>query len=132
MRFSIALANGCFDLFHYGHYLHLKAASRLADKLIVSVTLDECVNKGPGRPVFTHHQRADILRELRCVDGVILCKNALDALEHVNPDIFVKGSDYQRLEPEHEAYCKAHGIQIAFTNEPKFSSSRILDGLGRD
>lgn len=35
---KIVLAHGCFDIFHYGHLMHLKAAKALGDYLVVSVT----------------------------------------------------------------------------------------------
>ena len=38
-----ALANGVFDLLHYGHVLHLQQARKMADKLVVSITADAFV-----------------------------------------------------------------------------------------
>lgn len=123
------LANGVFDVFHYGHLRHLKAASRLGDSLTVSVTNDLFVNKGPGRPVFTHHQRAAVIRALRCVDDVIIVDGLMEALE-ILPDILVKGKEYKgKMEPEHLAYCKKHKIKIVFTDEPTYSSTEILREL---
>ena len=55
----IGLAHGCFDLLHYGHVAHLEAARALCDELVVCVTPDAFVNKGPNRPVFTAEQRAN-------------------------------------------------------------------------
>ena len=49
---SIALCHGVFDLVHPGHVRHLNAASQQADILVVTVTADKFVNKGPGRPVY--------------------------------------------------------------------------------
>lgn len=128
MQPKVVLANGCFDFFHIGHVWHLKAARKLGDVLIVSVTKDRSVNKGPGRPAFTCEQRAEML-EPYC-DAVIFVDDALEALQKMDPDIFVKGPDYvDKIEPEHAAYCKARGIKIKFTKEPKHSSSDIIDRL---
>ena len=42
------MAHGVFDLLHMGHVRHLEEVRRHASRLIVSVTPDRFVNKGPG------------------------------------------------------------------------------------
>ena len=49
---TVVHCHGCFDLLHIGHIKHLQAARRMGDVLIVTMTPDRYVNKGPGRPVF--------------------------------------------------------------------------------
>lgn len=123
----VVLANGCFDLFHYGHLLHLQAAKRLGDRLVVSVTNDAHVNKGPGRPTFPVAQRAEILRGLRCVDEVVCVDSLMEALHKVRPRVLVKGRDYQgRMDPAHEMYCAANGIAIRLTDEPIISATKVI------
>ena len=102
----------------------------MGDLLVVSITVDSNVNKS-GRPVFDQWKRAVMVSELRCVDDVIIVTGMLDALERVKPDIVVKGRDYDSLEPEHEAYCKKHGIEIRFTDTPKFSTTEMIDAARR-
>jgi rfaE bifunctional protein nucleotidyltransferase chain/domain len=125
---KIVLANGVFDIFHYGHLLYLEAAAQMGDRLVVSVTRNAFVNKGPGRPTFSHWERAEIVKALRCVDQVILCNDPIEALEAVKPDIFVKGGDYrmENMRPVDVDYCKAHGIEIAFTSTPIYSATKII------
>lgn len=131
MQPKLVLANGCFDFLHIGHVRHLKAARKLGDVLIVSLTKDRSVNKGPGRPVFTEKQRAEML-EPYC-DGIVMVDDALEALQKVDPDVFVKGPDYAgKIEKEHAAYCKARGIKIVFTKEQKYSTTVLLDRLRQD
>ena len=126
MRITV-LANGCWDPLHPGHIYHLRAAQAMGDRLVVSVTKNLHVNKGPERPVFDEQERMDMVRELRCVDEVLLSINALDALRKVKPDIFVKGDDYVGLiEARDMAYCLMHGIKIAYTHERKYSSTALL------
>lgn len=128
MYSKIVLANGCFDPLHYGHVLHLRAAKKLGDYLVVAVTRDEFVNKGPGRPVFTIDQRCDMLRELRCVDHVFDIEDHFSALQLVTPDVFVKGAEYRgKISSATTDYCKACGIEIAFTDELTFSSTKLLN-----
>lgn len=124
---KVVLANGCFDLFHYGHLLHLIAARRMGDRLFVSITDDAHVNK-PGRPVFPEWQRAAVVKALQCVDEVLVISGPLEALEIVRPDIWVKGIDYVgAIEPAHADYCKTHGIEMRFTDTPKISATALID-----
>lgn len=125
---KIVLANGCFDVFHYGHLRHLQAARKLGDRLIVSVTRDAFVNKGDGRPYFDEGERLAVVDALECVDSTLLVSSSLEALQLVRPDVFVKGHDYQwSLRLEDSDYCKAQGIEIAFTDEKVYSSTKILN-----
>jgi len=128
---TVVLANGCFDLLHYGHLLHLQAARKFGDILVVSVTADEYVNK-PNRPIYPQAHRAAVLRALRCVDNVIVVSGLLEALHEAKPDILVKGIDYAGgLEPSHADYCKRHGIKVEFTITPKYSTTGYLNELKR-
>src|SRR5258705_11729899 len=54
---KIVLCHGVFDLVHVGHLRHLKAAREFGDILVISITADEYVNKGPDRPAFTAELR---------------------------------------------------------------------------
>lgn len=124
---KVVLCNGVFDVLHIGHLHHFQAARRFGDWLVVSITKDAYVNKGPRRPVFSDRTRREMVGALNCVDRTILVESALEALEIVQPQVFVKGWDYKtRMKQEHVDYCKAHGIEIAFTNEPIYSSTDLL------
>lgn len=67
---TVALCHGVFDVVHLGHARHVEAARREADVLMVTVTADQFVNKGPGRPIFPELLRAEMLASLSCVDWV--------------------------------------------------------------
>src|SRR3990167_11073056 len=69
---KIVLCHGVFDLVHPGHIRHFQAAKALGDVLVVTVTADEYVNKGPGRPVFIQGLRAESIAALGCVDYVAI------------------------------------------------------------
>ena len=121
------LATGCFDPLHIGHVWHLRAAKALGDELIVAVTADAYVNKGPGRPVFSVHDRADMVRELRCVDRVIVVESGPGAVYAVRPDIFVKGKEYDRYPriPEEELVERLGG-RVVYLGTHKLSSTALL------
>lgn len=130
---STVLAHGCFDLLHLGHIKHLQAARQLGDRLVVSVTGDEHVNKGVGRPHFTAEQRAAALRALACVDQVIVNRSpdATPVIADVKPAIYVKGVDYKHDDgPDlgrERAAVEAVGGKLVFTDTEKFSSSRLIN-----
>ena len=61
---KIGLCHGVFDLLHIGHIKYLQEAKSKCDILIVTLTQDKFVNKGPGRPAFNENQRADAIAAL--------------------------------------------------------------------
>jgi rfaE bifunctional protein nucleotidyltransferase chain/domain len=129
-------AHGTFDLLHLGHVRHLEAAKSLGDVLVVTLTADRFVNKGPGRPVFGESLRAEMLATIEYVDWVAIneAPDAVTAIQAIGPDIYVKGQDYQNPEGdvtgkihfEREA-VEARGGQIRFTDELTFSSTELLN-----
>jgi cytidyltransferase-related domain len=131
-------AHGTFDLLHLGHVRHLEAARALGDALIVTVTGDAFVNKGPSRPAFLEGLRAEMLAALQCVDWVAINRSpdAVSAIERVRPNIYVKGQDYQdpegditgKIKYERQA-VEACGGRIHFTKELVFSSTELIIGI---
>jgi len=132
----VVLCHGTFDLMHAGHIRHLQRARQEGDVLMVTVTSDAYVNKGPGRPVFNEQLRAENLAALACVDHVAInySATAIEALHKIQPTIYAKGSDYRshtdditgNIAREQEA-VEAHGGQVFYTNEITFSSSSLLN-----
>ncbi|MBC8349004.1 MAG: adenylyltransferase/cytidyltransferase family protein [Verrucomicrobia bacterium] len=49
---KIVQCHGTFDLIHPGHVIHFEESKGMGDVLIVTVTGEKFVNKGPGRPYF--------------------------------------------------------------------------------
>jgi rfaE bifunctional protein nucleotidyltransferase chain/domain len=130
----VVLCNGTFDPLHYGHVLHLQAARKLGDRLVVGLTSDFSVRKekGKNRPMFPELQRAYMLRALRCVDDVLVVHSLDEALRRVKPAVFVKGCDYiGKIQDKHAAYCKKRGIEIKLTSTPKWSATEIGNELRR-
>jgi len=125
----VVLCHGVFDLLHLGHIRHLQQAKSWGDKLIVSVTADEHVNKGMGRPHFTAEQRVEALKALECVDEAFINydKDPCAALRRTTPSIYVKGIDYTAGELPEAATCAELGIEIKITDTDKWSSSRLIN-----
>jgi rfaE bifunctional protein nucleotidyltransferase chain/domain len=128
---KIVLANGCFDVLHVGHVMHLREAKSLGDHLIIALTLDDFVNKGPGRPINKWEHRMQVLMALRFVDSVVPSMGCVSAIRSIRPNIFVKGIDYldsQLLDGAREA-CNEVGAEVYITKTPKFSSSQIIQRM---
>ena len=133
---SVVLAHGVFDLLHIGHLRHLRQARGQGTRLMVTVTADAEVNKGPGRPVFGEKVRAEMLAALDCVDWVgISHAPAAEAVIHaIKPQVYVKGSDYADAEADitgkivdERRAVESHGGRVVFTEDVAFSSSALIN-----
>lgn len=95
---KVVFTNGVFDILHRGHVEYLLKAKSMGDILIVGMNSDESVKriKGDLRPIVREDDRAFILSQLGCVDGVSLFDEdtPLNLISAIVPDILVKGADY--------------------------------------
>ena len=132
----VVLAHGVFDLLHMGHVRHLEAALREGTMLIVTITADEFVNKGPGRPVFPEHMRAEMLAALQYVDfvGINYGPSAEPVIRLLKPSIYVKGSEYESLDEDVTGKIKSekcaveeYGGRLLCTRDITFSSSSLIN-----
>ena len=89
------LCHGVFDLLHVGHIKHLKKAKELGDKLVVTLTPDKYVNKGPGRPVFNQYLRSEAIAAIDVVDYVAIndTATAVNPIKIIKPSIYCKGKE---------------------------------------
>lgn len=136
---KVVHCHGVFDLLHIGHIKHFEEAKTYGDILIVSITSDEFVNKGPGRPVFTTSLRLEALAALQSVDYVVAnnLPTAEEIIKTLKPDIYFKGPDYKdhfkditgKINDE-EASVKSIGGEILYTEDITFSSSSLLNKYG--
>ena len=94
----IVFTNGCFDLLHPGHVDYLAKASSLGDKLIVALNTDASVQrlKGPSRPIQNQEARAFILSNFSFISALTFFgeETPIDLITSIQPDILVKGADY--------------------------------------
>jgi rfaE bifunctional protein kinase chain/domain/rfaE bifunctional protein nucleotidyltransferase chain/domain len=133
---KIVHCHGVFDLLHIGHIRHFEQAKTLGDVLIVTITPDRYVNKGPHRPAFPETLRTEAIAALDCVDFVAINKwpMAIEAIRLLQPDFYVKGSEYREAEKDRtggivleEAAVMSVGGQLAFTDDIVFSSSNLIN-----
>jgi len=132
----IVQAHGVFDLLHPGHIRHLAQAKSFGHVLVVTITEDQHVNKGPNRPAFPDTLRAESLAALAVVDYVAINRapTAVPAIDALKPDVFAKGPDYKSPSDDvtgkildEEAAVREHGGTIEFTEDITFSSSSLLN-----
>jgi rfaE bifunctional protein kinase chain/domain/rfaE bifunctional protein nucleotidyltransferase chain/domain len=132
----IVLCHGVFDILHLGHVNHFEEAKQKGDILIVSVTSDDFVNKGPGRPVFSDNHRAKFISSIAIVDYVIINheKTSKNLINIIKPNYYVKGPDYKKnskditgqIQEESRAVKNSKG-KIIYTKGQSFSSSNIIN-----
>jgi cytidyltransferase-like protein len=94
---KIVHCHGTFDLLHPGHIIHFEEAKALGDILVVTITAEEHVNKGPGRPYFNDELRVKYLSSLEYIDYVVVVPfpAACEAIECIHADIYCKGKEYE-------------------------------------
>jgi len=96
---KIVFTNGCFDLIHMGHVDYLSKAAGLGNILIVGINSDTSVSKlkGPSRPVNDQQSRLRIMASFLFVSAVILFDEdtPLELIKNIEPDVLVKGGDYE-------------------------------------
>jgi D-beta-D-heptose 7-phosphate kinase/D-beta-D-heptose 1-phosphate adenosyltransferase len=113
---SVGFTNGCFDILHNGHRSLLQQARDACDKLVVAINTDESVRKlkGEDRPVNNEMNRAILLSSLKMVDAVILFndKTPLRLIQYLQPNVLIKGADYEENNIVGADFVKAHGGRI--------------------
>ena len=96
---NLVFTNGCFDLIHRGHIDSLAKAAAFGDRLIIGLNSDESVKKlkGENRPLIDQQSRAILLAALVMVDAVVIFdeETPYELINHIQPDVLVKGSEYQ-------------------------------------
>lgn len=128
--------HGTFDLVHPGHIVHLEEARKLGDVLIVTVTDEKHVNKGPGRPYFNDTLRSRTLEALQFVDYVVLIPHAaaVEAIEAVRPHVYCKGTEYADAAndvtgniQDDVAAVEKFGGEVRYLGDVVFSSTRLIN-----
>ena len=135
-RKKVVLCHGVFDLLHVGHIRHFEEAKNLGDILVVTLTPDRFVSKGPSKPAFEEKLRLEAIAALNIVDYVSLniSATAVVPIQKLKPNVYCKGPDYRnhrndissQIKNEINAVKKVGG-KIIYTNDITFSSSALLN-----
>jgi len=96
---TVVFTNGCFDLLNANHISLLRYSKSLGDVLIVATNSDASIRrlKGPQRPILAQAERVELLSAVHHVDYVAVFPEDTPRplLRLLQPDILVKGGDYQ-------------------------------------
>lgn len=106
------VVNGTFDILHLGHLQLLSSARAYPNSyVLVLIDSDRRVKelKGADRPINTEYERAWMLWSLRYVDRVEIFDSDDELRNYIkefDPDIMIKGSDYEGKPIIGSEYCK--------------------------
>lgn len=132
----IVLCHGVFDLLHIGHLRYFQEAKSLGDILVVSVTSDRFINKGPGRPRFDLNTRMEALSNIQSIDYVLKSDypTAENLIKILKPTYYVKGKDYKNNKKDlskniYKELNTARSVKskIYYTKSKIFSSSQLIN-----
>ncbi|TET10948.1 cytidyltransferase, partial [Candidatus Aerophobetes bacterium] len=133
---KVVHCHGVFDLLHIGHIRYFKQAREMGDVLVVTITPDKDVDKGPYRPAFSEDLRAEAIASLSSVDFVAVNKwrTAEETIRLLQPNVYVKGSDFKSVEADETGklaleanVCREIGAEVAFTTDIVFSSTNLIN-----
>lgn len=131
---KIVFTNGCFDIIHRGHIDYLAKASDLGGQLIVGINSDASVKrlgKSSARPLQDEQTRAQILASLHFVSGVIIFDEdtPFELIKFVNPEVLVKGADYDANETNKDSKKYIVGSDIVKANKGEVKTIEFLEGF---
>jgi len=128
--------HGVFDILHIGHIRYFKQAAQMGDLLVVTVSPDKYVDKGPYRPAFTESLRCECIASQEIVDHVAINKwpTAEELLRYLRPDVYVKGSDFKSIDSDptgklqlEAKVCEELCISMRLTEDIVFSSTNLIN-----
>lgn len=131
MKYKHGYTQGTFDMFHIGHLNLLRNAKTQCNHLTVGINSDKLVQQYKNKtPIINEKQRAEIIKELRCVDEVIIC----DTLQKktiwnsIHFDAIFIGDDWKGNERwnQTENDLKPLGAKVVYLKHTDGISSTIL------
>jgi D-beta-D-heptose 7-phosphate kinase/D-beta-D-heptose 1-phosphate adenosyltransferase len=133
---QIALTNGCFDVFHFGHASYLEKAKKPNRILVVALNSDKSIQriKGPQRPIIMQKYRAGLLAALACVDFVTIFNEdtPIKVVKAIKPDILIKGADWKGKPVVGKDIVEQHGGTMEYIRfVPGLSSTSIIETINK-
>ncbi|MCK5612800.1 adenylyltransferase/cytidyltransferase family protein [Candidatus Pacearchaeota archaeon] len=133
---TIVLCHGVFDLLHIGHIRYLRQARKFGDVLVVTITMDQYVDKGPHRPAFPQELRAEGIASLDCIDFVAINEwsTAEETLRRLRPNYYVKGAEFKDMTSDltgkigrESDVLREVGAKLVFAEDIVYSSSNLIN-----
>lgn len=97
-KYRVGYTQGVYDMFHIGHLNILKRAKELCEYLVVGVNADSLVESYKDKiPVIKEYDRMEIVRNIKCVDEVVLAETLDKRIQHekIGFDAIFIGSDWK-------------------------------------
>lgn len=110
----LVFTNGVFDVLHRGHVMYLAQARALGASLVVALNTDASarrLGKGPDRPLNLEVDRACVIAALAATSLVTWFDEdtPLELIAQIQPDILVKGGDYDMQKLAETRVVEAYG-----------------------
>ena len=110
----VVFTNGVFDVLHRGHATYLANARTLGGSLVVALNTDASakrLGKGPDRPLNLEVDRACVMAALASTSLVTWFHEdtPLELIAQIQPDILVKGGDYDMQKLTETRVVEAYG-----------------------
>ena len=110
----LGFTNGVFDVLHRGHVMYLAQARALGASLVVALNTDASakrLGKGPDRPLNLEVDRACVMAALASTSLVTWFDEdtPLELIARIQPDILVKGGDYDMQKLAETRVVEAYG-----------------------
>jgi rfaE bifunctional protein nucleotidyltransferase chain/domain len=134
----VVFTNGVFDVLHRGHASYLAQARALGASLVVALNTDASakrLGKGPDRPLNNEHDRAALMAALESVSLVTWFDEdtPLELITELQPDVLVKGGDYDMDKLAETAVVKAYGGQaLAIPFVEGYSTTALVQKIRGD
>lgn len=126
----LLFTNGCFDILHEGHLSLFEFCRSLASdqyEVVLAVNSDISISKikGSTRPICKEKTRLSVLNALPFIDWILVFdeETPQNILEHLRPEILVKGGDYTLEGIVGKEYCKK---VVLFPFVHPISTTKIL------
>ncbi len=131
---TVVFTNGCFDVLHKGHAHLLREASTFGDIVVVALNSDNSVRqlKGDDRPINNLQDRAEMLSYFSSVDWVVSFDDSTPEalIKKLNPDVLVKGGDYQADAIVGADYVKKRGGEVKIVPfVDGYSTGKIISSI---
>ena len=120
---------GTFDVLHVGHVRILQRARQHGDHLIVGVSSDALNLAKKGRePVFSEHERIEIVSALSVVDDVFVEESLelkRDYITQWQADVLVMGDDWRGRFDEFGDICEV----VYLPRTPAISTTALIEKI---
>ena len=121
LKKSTVLVSGIFNILHPGHMRLLKFAKNSGKKLIVVVEGD--IHAGEDG-FISENLRLEAIQSHNLVDESFISNEPIEKIiTRIQPDIVVKGREYELVENAELEAVKSYGGRLVFSSGQTFFSS---------